>query len=313
MPDEDSVQLGKREDLVQLGKLIEAARRAAGLSASEVAASAGISPAYMRTLERGLNPKTQRPSRPALDPLLGIALAIDQDPKPWLALAGYAEHLADTRSMPARGGVDDHLRSVQESAKLLNKRSPFMAAQALDVLKRLSKEFAMAAGGTVLCGPKEEPTLTQAAVAACDQHLRAVSYQDEGWWNSSSGDRYLEHHDLLRQRDVEMTRIFLVGNVGVEALLPTLERHVQLGISTYVIDPEIVDEQQWRDVVIYDDTILRVANPVDSDDYDRKTARFTDDPSQVQVALLDFEDLRTIALADGGDAERVLAKYQGRR
>jgi hypothetical protein len=137
-----------------------------------------------------------------------------------------------------------------------------------------------------------------------------VSYQDEAWWDGPSGDRYLETHKALAEGGVEMTRIFLVDEGGIETLMPTLERHIELGIATYVIDPAKVEEQQWRDLVIYDDILLRTANPVNGEDFDRKAAVFTDNPSVVQVALMNFEDLRTAAIADGGDAELVVAKHK---
>lgn len=297
------------EDLVTLGKEIETCRRSLGLSASEVATSARISPAYQRTIERGVNPKTGRPSRPAADALIGIAKALHRDAQAWLILAGYDPQLAlPAPAQPAKGGIEAHLHAVREAVDLLNQRGPFMREQALRVLERLAVDFVHAAGGTYECNANEEPAMTQRAVQSCNQHLRAVSYQDEHWWASSSGDRYLENHAELLEREIEITRIFLVHPDHVGDLVPTLERHVELKINTYVLDPATIDDVMCKDFVIYDDVLFREANPVSSNNVDKKTARFTDSPSEIQVWLQNFDELRRAAMAEGGDAERVLAR-----
>jgi transcriptional regulator with XRE-family HTH domain len=294
------------EELKQLGKEIEAARREAGLSATELALGVGVSPGYMRTVERGVNPKTGKPSRPKVEALFGAARTLGRDPGPWLALAGYSETLTDSKRAPVRGSVKYHAQSIGEAAEKLTHRGPFLSQLGQEALQRFATEFRLIAGGTIRCGPDDEPRLTALAMTFCKAHLRAVSYQDENWWPSDKGDRYLDTHEDLLQKDVELTRIFLIDTSGIDPLVPTLERHVALGINTFVIDKQLVDEEQWRDVVIYDRDILRVADATDLEN-DRKLAEFTDDESRIEAALVEFDELRNRALSIGGEAERVLS------
>ncbi len=298
----------KQDDLIRLGKELEEARIQTGLSASEVANAAGCSTAYVRTIERGVNPKTQTASRPSAQILRGLAHAVGHDPREWFVLAGYPADQADAAPPPVRGGVAHYMSQLNEAVKTLQKRSPspFMHEQAVQMLRTLTNQFVQAANGSVKVSADKEPQLTQVAVNSCQAHLRAVSYHDEEWWQSASGDAYLEHHADLRERGVEVTRIFLIASERVALLTKTLEKHIELGMHAYVLDVENVEEP--RDFVIYDDTLLREASSLGLDDPDRKTAEFTDDPARIEGALIEFEELRTAAVAFGGSAEKVLAR-----
>jgi hypothetical protein len=242
-------------------------------------------------------------------------------------MVGYDEGLAQKRSAPARGAVDDYLRSIEESVRLLqSQRGPFMKRQATALLGRTARELRLiATKGEFTCGPRDEAELTQQAVEDLHEHLRAVSYQDEGWWDGPLGELYLENHaKKLREAvdgegvedasEVEMTRIFLADAKTVESrLVKALERHVELGITTYVIDPENVEEELRKDFVIYDRDLLREGNPTDLNEPDRKIARFNDDPDAIEFWLSRFEDLRSKGVAESGEGEKVLERIKASR
>jgi transcriptional regulator with XRE-family HTH domain len=300
------------DQLIQLGQHLEAARKAAGLSGREVAEAADLSAPYLRAIERGSNPKTGRPSRPRAEAVLGIARALGLDPAKTLDLAGYSTapfaNLAENASeAPARRAVDDLLRQLQDSVKGLNRRSPFMYARTVERLEEFAADFRVMANGALRSTPEDEPHLTRQAVDECRSHLRAVSYQDEPWWPSAAGDSYLELHKELAQRDVEMTRIFIVQPDALTELRPTLERHVELGIRTFVLQRDEVSDYYWRDFVLYDDALLRMATSVDAS-ADRKSAEFTDDPGRIMQALEDFKYLYRIASAHVASVERILER-----
>lgn len=67
------------KNFTPLGAMLREARVSKGRSVREIARSAGISPAYLSTLEHGINPKTNKPSMPSpevrgrLFSVLGIA------------------------------------------------------------------------------------------------------------------------------------------------------------------------------------------------------------------------------------------------
>jgi transcriptional regulator with XRE-family HTH domain len=287
------------EELIQLGQDLEAARKVAGLSAREVAEAAGISAVYLRAIERGSNPKTRKPSRPRAETVLAIARTLALDPSEVLSRAGYSPapfvDLADTGTQaPSRRAVDGLLRQLQESVKGLNRRSPFMYARTVERLEEFTADFRAMASGTLRSTPEEEPHLTRMAVNECRSHLRAVSYQDALWWESTAGDGYLQLHAELAKREVEMTRIFIIPPEALTGLGPTLERHIELGIHTFVLFHDEVNDYYWRDFVLYDDVLLRMATAVDVS-ADRKSAEFTDNPSRIMQALEDFKYLYRVA------------------
>lgn len=297
-----------RMDLEQLGRTIETRRRRMNLSAREVADAAGISAGYLRVLERGANPKTGKPSRASADVVIRIAQILKVDAGDLLVLAGYPVELGDMAGpLPARGAVIDLLRQVDEAARDFDARGPFFRKQIEDRLRSFTSEIRAMSQGTLQCKPEQEPSLTKLAIQKyCEQHLRAVSFHDERWWGSEDGDAYLSLHADLPP-EVEMTRIFLAQEEHRDQLRQTFERHLELGIETYVVPLEKVPQYLWRDFVIYDGALLRRAL---SDEYDTpgKSAEFTDDPIRVQQALVEFNAILTIAKSNLFDAERILAR-----
>lgn len=298
-------------DLIRLGKVIETARRSRGLSAREVAEAVGISPAYLRAIERGSNPKTQKPSRPTADALRRIAKEVGVEPGELLQLAAYPPILSGPQTLseaPARRAVDDLVRIIQEAAKGLNKRSPFMYSRTAERLDKFAKEFRLMAQGTLRCKADDEPSLTRLAVNECQSQLRAVSYQDESWWLSEAGTRYLELHEELRGRPVpvEMTRIFIVDDDALMPLMPTLKRHQELDIETFVLSPKDVGPDFWLDFVIYDDALVRTAAIQEGSE--GKTAQFSDDPSTLAFFIAHFNELVQIAKTNLSDVGRVLVR-----
>lgn len=313
LPDELGVELVET-DLLRLGRDLEAARLTAGLSAREVADMAGLSPVYLRALERGNNPKTGKPSRPSAEALINICRALGTPPEPMLELAGYDPEQAHSSAQgtsaaaPSRRAIESMLRELQDASRHLNLRSPFMHARVMESLEQFTADYKAMTLGVLRCDAKDEPHLTRLAIAGCRAHLRAISYQDEPWWLSESGDVYLELHQQRKEEDgVEMTRIFLVDPQKLPELRPTLQRHLDLGIKTYVLDPQQVDPGYWRDVVIYDDVLLRTADET-AIASDQKRAEFTDEPGRVGQARQEFEDLRRVAENALASAERVLER-----
>jgi transcriptional regulator with XRE-family HTH domain len=299
-------------DLVRVGKIVEQAREDAGLSARELAAAVGISPVYLRAIERGANPKTKRPSRLSASTIVALCRELEIVPDELLELTGHDKDLAGvgerTSEPPARRAVEDHVKRIQEAARGMSRRGPFLYERALERLEKFAVDFRMITEGTLRCSPEEEKYFTRLAISHCRYHLRAVSFGDEQRWPSDKhGDLYLQLHEPLRQENVEMTRIFLVEPDAIPDLVGVFRRNLELGVTTYILDPNLVNDYYWRDMVIYDDNLLRTAAAYGSDP-DRKTAEFTDDPNRIAQGLSDFRDLLRIARASLASAEHVLAR-----
>ena len=287
----------KYMQLKLLGETIEELRLKTGLSARETAERAGMSPAYLRAIERGENPKTGKASRPSVDALLGIAAALQTDPAKLLELADYDPSLASrarlaSEALLSNRSPEELSRRIQEAVRSLYKVSPFLQEVAQEHLSTFASQINLIANGSFRCSAEDEPHYSKIAVERCRSHLKAVSFQDLAWWRGDQGDEYLALHASLKVRDVEMTRIFVTPRKEWPQLERTLQRHVEIGIHTFVVDQDEVSGPPIRDFVLYDDTLLRVASQLLDDEESSKTAEFTDARPQIEDALNDFEFLR---------------------
>lgn len=296
--------------LTELGTLLAAARKSLGMSVRDVAAQVGLSEQYVRMIEAGHNPRTKRPSRPAESKLLGLARAVGVDPAPWFALAGYDAPDLDAAEQPARGSVKDYAQRLTAASRHFSDRSPIVQRQAMRRLEKATLDFERATKlGTVEIPADEEPLLTQEAAQECRFSLKAVSFQDDEWWNSADGAAYLNIHRDLKVRGVEMTRIFLVSGESQASLGHTLREHLEIGIRTYALSLDLIDNPE--DFVIYDEQFVRRASSIDPEDLNVKDATLHDDQVEVRLALRAFEHLYRQAEAYGGRVTaEALAEYE---
>jgi transcriptional regulator with XRE-family HTH domain len=296
-------------DLDGLGQLLKQAREQSGMSQRQAAEAANISPTYVRTLESSSNPNTNKPSRPSPAVLLAMGNALNVDPDVLLDKAGYDPELTKQANTPPNGGsahetLDWDLKKMKDAAKKLSQRNPFIYAQSIERFSKFTSEFQAMADGTLRCSAEEEPYLTRVAYRQAKSTIRAVSYQDENWWTSKRGRDYLRLHAEIRKKGIEITRIFLVPEEEQPGLRETFERHVELGIQTFVMAPSDVKPELCRDFAIFDDDLLRVASAARF--YDRKTAEFTDNPARIVQAHGDFRALYRIAINTPTEAEHIL-------
>jgi transcriptional regulator with XRE-family HTH domain len=295
-------------DLDDLGQLLKKARQQSGMSQRQAAEAANISPTYVRALETSSNPNTNKPSRPSPAVLMAMGNALKVSPEILLDKAGYDPELtkqaAPTISGAAQRAIEWDLRRMRDAAKKLNQRHDFIKAQTVERLSKFTTEFLAMADGTFRCGAEEEPYLTRVAYRQAKSTIRAVSYQDEQWWESKHGRDYLRLHDEVRNKGIEITRIFLVPEDKQRDLKKTFERHVELGIPTFVMSPHDVKIELCRDFVIFDDDLLRVGGSPRIDDF--KTAEFTDNSARIEQARGDFQALYRIAINTPTEAKHIL-------
>ena len=278
-------------------------------SRRSLAQAAGISPGYLRAIETGSNPKTQRPSRPSAPVVARIATALDLPVGELLDLAGYAADdllrigLTDDQADlgPFKELADRILAAFAQA--IADQRGRFLMQCMADSGRRFSAELGAAASGTFRCAPDAEPRLTKASLGTCTRTLHAVSYEDEQWWGGDHGRAYLQLHEDLAQRGVEMTRVFLIPlNARDENFERTLDRHREIGIETYLLDPDDVPEPHRRDFMLYDDSLLRQAYRIAG--RIEKNAEFIDDPALLSRARDDFHQVLDTArsMSPGGGA-----------
>lgn len=290
-------------DLVAFAERLRSLRAEAGLSGRELADRADISVSYLRVLESGSNSKTGKPSRPSFELAERIGRVVNDEAGELLRLAGWepsnSTRVADVRRPRPPANVDALMKDLRMAVRDLSRRSAFMHERAVNRLEQFDAEFSRLAAGTLDCAPEDEPHVTRVAVLSCESHLRAVSYDDLAWWGRSLGEKYRETHELLRRDhpDVDITRIFLIEPTDLSVLRSTLQWHFDLGITTYLLYLDEVNERSLEDFILCDLRLLRTAVPVSDA---TKKAEFTDDPRRINEKFVAFETLRRRAIETRG-------------
>lgn len=151
--------------------------------------------------------------------------------------------------------------------------------------------------GRFECDPESELKITKEILKICNKSLKAISFQDEDWWNSHDGTLYLATHKKHLTDDGDKAcRIFLVEKSKHGSLLTTLEEHKKLKIQTYILylDEDAVPDKYRLDFVIYDDKLVRHASLINPAIVGKK-AVFTTDTEEISLFNSHFEDLLVLA------------------
>lgn len=303
------------DDLVELGRRLRVARDTAHLSTGALADMAGISAAYVRVLESAENKKTGRPSKPSPTVLLALCQALALDIDEIFRLAGLtvsdAEAIRVQHVSAARGATSEAIQNIQAAIDSIADRGPFMTIQMQTRLRRFALEMGLMSRGILRVDPEHEPAIAGEAAKTCQHHLRAVSFQDEEWWAGEDGAEYLNQQQELRSRDVEITRVFLFKDESdLSQYRDAFQRHIELGIETYVLRVSDVPTRLHSDIVIYDDALMRRAFTEDISG-GGKAAEFSDDLANVNQALYDFEELLEIAANDSASGLDAILRSVG--
>jgi len=166
-----------------------------------------------------------------------------------------------------------------------------------EVYEEYNKQLYQISQGVYSCNHEVELTVTKTILECCNKSLKAISYQDEKWWNSNNGTLYLEAHNKHIDRKKEKAiRIFIIKKAELEILKPTFQKHKELQIETYVLfsDEDEIQEKYKIDFVIYDDFMLRRASEVKNIE-GGKNALFTSEEIEVRKYLNLFNDILIIA------------------
>jgi len=188
---------------------------------------------------------------------------------------------------------------LNSAANVFSDSHPFFKRRAADALFRLSGDLSTLASGRYTCTPEEELQLTKEVLSAdtCCNSLKAVSYQDEAWWESTHGEVYLNKHSALAaaQPSLMIQRIFVAKNPGDSRLRKVLEAHERVGIKPIVLEEELVPADLRRDFVLYDSKLLRTAEKIESGV--AKSALFSTVQGEVAKAEREYNTLLEIAAA----------------
>lgn len=309
---------GKRHtpgQLESLGAQLEKRRRELGLSAREVAASAGISPVYLRVIETGRNSKTGRASRPSPDVLMQVSRTLGLPANELLSLAGYEGLSAEPvdgvpldQASPREisNAMPPVLERIAAAAELVQTRpSDFMRELLDEELARFESHLSAIAAGSLLCEPRDDRVIRRRALReACRSTLHAVSLHHPEWWLDPEITGYIDTHSELARlaRPVTMLRVFLVRPEQRAAYEVLFEALVRAGVDVRVADPHDVPKLCRRDIEIYDGALLREAWGHTGEEC---LTEYTDDNARLQRAEASFAQvLRTSASVGRGGEVR---------
>ena len=106
---------------------------------------------------------------------------------------------------------------------------------------------------------KELTTNTDFLLKIPDQRVRAVSYQDGGFWDEPEGQNFLQAHVTSIAKNIHISRIFILDEDEFTTQRAVIESQADMGITVRVIDARKLKESEREDFVIYDENYVRFA------------------------------------------------------
>lgn len=148
---------------------------------------------------------------------------------------------------------------------------------------------------------RELITNSQFLLTLAKDRVRAISFQDEAFWDSPEGKSFLEAHVNAVARGLRITRIFVLTGTPTAPTVATIRKQVDLGVEVFVYQASTIDLTQIEDFVIYDSAFVRLGllpqiGPFESDRQTNpglsKFAKLTNNQDEVQRYEYRFEALR---------------------
>lgn len=94
-----------------------------------------------------------------------------------------------------------------------------------------------------------------------EHKVRAVSFQDEVFWNSNEGQSFLDaHSDVVRQKGIKIVRIFIIDDELTKYAVTFEQQQTHDVEVRYVRRTSVVDLSP-EDFVIYDERAVRIGYP----------------------------------------------------
>jgi hypothetical protein len=171
----------------------------------------------------------------------------------------------------------------------------------------------LAAGRLVVSDPDQQYKFSIDLVASARKSVKAVSFRDEEFWDSEAGKRYLSHNERLLRRRLPrrrgvVSRIFVLDSHEIiAAMRPTIDRHIALGVTVYIMPPAAREPSDLEDFVVYDDQYVRFAEPLEFAGSKKRATLSVHGPDVVkysskfeQMVLRSLPAKEYFAVRDGG-------------
>lgn len=122
------------------------------------------------------------------------------------------------------------------------------------------------ADGTIrIENPDEQYSVAVDLVGGARHTVGTVSYRDEVFWTLAAGARYLEHNSRLIGAGGLVERVFVFDDEHTAiSQSPVIVSHASRGVHVWVLPQARTLLTDKEDYVIYDDSAVRHARPVDA-------------------------------------------------
>ena len=198
------------------------------------------------------------------------------------------QHLEQIITANAR--LNQRLAPASRYAFTFRRRANECLGEAAHVMDEL------AAGRLVVTDPDQQFKFSIDLVANARRSVRAVSFRDEEFWESEAGERYLKHNEHLLKRGASrrrggVSRIFVLDSHEIILQLkPVIDRHIALGVTVYILPPNVQVPSDLEDFVVYDDQCVRFAEPLEFSG-SRKRATLSINPPDVTRYVSKFQQM----------------------
>lgn len=149
----------------------------------------------------------------------------------------------------------------------------------------------LAGGRLSVSDPDQQYKFAVDLVGLARHSVRAVSYRDEEFWTLLPGARYLELNEKLIAGSGVVQRVFVLeSEAKIIAQRSVIETHASKKIEAYVLLPQEQRPADREDFVLYDDSFVRFAQPIEYEG-SKKRATLSLDEVDVRRYADKFQDL----------------------
>ena len=201
------------------------------------------------------------------------------------------------------------LAMIEDLDKYANDARPVFSSILAARLDRISEDVKGIMNGRFEVSEAQETRVTKILIKDGNwrSNVKAVNYDEEDWWLSGEGYRYLSDHRVLTDMNVAIKRIFIISIKDVSFIGEVLDEHKKINAEAFVLTVDEVKKHEGRendllvDFVVYDDELVRFADPKSAERIG-KFAIITNGKESVDQFLDRFARLEVILQKIGREA-----------
>ena len=179
-------------------------------------------------------------------------------------LASLERAVGHSRLFKLIESIIDKYEAIEDQ-KLRNPNcSRFFEEFSSEAFQNLEDELQSLSTGQInVRSESRELTTNQEFLLSLPRRLvKAVSFQDEEFWEQPQGKTFLDAHRLAVSNKISIERIFILKKSVVESQRVVITKQMEMGIDCRIVIQESLKEEDLEDFVVYDDEYVRYAKLV---------------------------------------------------